>query len=501
MREKILVTAVIILTSVASLWGKSNDAEKTSMPEWLEGSEIVGDITAVNTPTEGGLDGGGSSGDVNIGIANGGVTTSKIADEGTTGQVLTSTGGTGVEWQTPSGGTDSWSLSGNSGTDPASDYLGTSDNQPLIIKINNDRIFRLEPHSTCPNIIGGLSTNSVTPGLYGVTIGGGGEPGTGNNNRVTSYGNFGTIGGGRCNLVTENSATVSGGRWNEATGSFTAIGGGDGNSADGSEATVGGGCGNSASGLDATVSGGFVNTASGMNSYVGGGDHNNATGENSTVSGGDKNDADGNYSTIGGGSSNEANGAYSSVPGGEDNVAAGDYSFAAGHRAIANASGSFVWADNSSGSNLTGTVGNQWLARCSGGVWFYTNSNLTSGVILAAGGSAWSSVSDRNLKENFEEVDGQEVLDKLEGIPVTTWNYKAQDQSIRHIGPMAQDFHSAFGVGEDDKHITTVDVDGVTLAAIKALYEQNQKKDDEIKNLRTQLDSLEARINALEGLK
>ena len=61
------------------------------------------------------------------------------------------------------------------------------------------------------------------------------------------------------------------------------------------------------------------------------------------------------------------------------------------------------------------------------------------------------------------------MLDKVAELPVSTWSYKAQGPDIRHIGPMAQDFTAAFGVGEDDRHITSVDADGVALAAIKGL--------------------------------
>ena len=80
---------------------------------------------------------------------------------------------------------------------------------------------------------------------------------------------------------------------------------------------------------------------------------------------------------------------------------------------------------------------------------------------MGASGGAWSSLSDRDVKENFAEVDGQALLARLNAIPLLTWNYKAQDPSIRHLGPMAQDFRAAFELGEDEKHISTVDVDGV----------------------------------------
>lgn len=75
-------------------------------------------------------------------------------------------------------------------------------------------------------------------------------------------------------------------------------------------------------------------------------------------------------------------------------------------------------------------------------------------------------------------------------IPVETWNYKAQGAAIRHIGPMAQDFAKAFGVGEDDRHINMVDAFGVTLASIQALYEVIKEKDTRISALEQQVTTL-----------
>ena len=85
-------------------------------------------------------------------------------------------------------------------------------------------------------------------------------------------------------------------------------------------------------------------------------------------------------------------------------------------------------------------------------------------------------------------------------VPISTWNYKTQDASVRHMGPMAQDFHEAFGLGEDDKHITTVDADGVALAAIQGIHEIVQKKDAKISMLQKQNADLESRVAALEAL-
>jgi hypothetical protein len=129
------------------------------------------------------------------------------------------------------------------------------------------------------------------------------------------------------------------------------------------------------------------------------------------------------------------------------------------------------------------------------------DSGDSNSVIASYGtvdGGSWSSVSDRNLKENFTPVDGQEVLARLMQVPISTWNYKSQDPSVRHLGPMAQDF-SLFGVGEDDTHISTVDADGVALAAIQGLYRIVQEQDARISQLEAQNADIEAHLAALEA--
>ena len=118
---------------------------------------------------------------------------------------------------------------------------------------------------------------------------------------------------------------------------------------------------------------------------------------------------------------------------------------------------------------------------------------MTTGVSLSAGGGAWAAVSDRNVKENIRPVDGVEILETLSELDVSRWNYITQDQSIEHIGPMAQDFYRLFNLGEDDKHINTLDPDGVALAAIKALYEKSKRVDaleTELMELRTLVETL-----------
>ena len=123
------------------------------------------------------------------------------------------------------------------------------------------------------------------------------------------------------------------------------------------------------------------------------------------------------------------------------------------------------------------------------------DTGATAGVLLAPGGGSWSAVSDRDSKENVEPVDGRAILERLLSMPLSTWNYKAQDDSIRHMGPMAQDFHAAFGLGVSDKLIDTIDPDGVALAAIQGLNTELQErlaeKDAEIADLHARLERLE----------
>jgi hypothetical protein len=152
--------------------------------------------------------------------------------------------------------------------------------------------------------------------------------------------------------------------------------------------------------------------------------------------------------------------------------------------------GSFTFADRSVSAVLTSNP-NQFNVRAVGGAGFYSKSNLTAGVELKPGASAWSSVSDVNLKENFRDLDGAEVLAKLVRMPIQEWNYKAQNARVRHAGPTAQDFHAAFGLGEDPLRISTIDADGIALAAVRALALENQ-------TLRADLDALRARLDALD---
>ncbi|MCK6619145.1 MAG: hypothetical protein HUU32_07095 [Calditrichaceae bacterium] len=222
-------------------------------------------------------------------------------------------------WQPAAAAGNAWSLSGNSGAAPPSNFLGTTDLQPFEIKVNNSRVFRFEPGSeNTPNLIGGSSINNVASGIKGATIGGGG--GQDAWNEVSA--DFGTIGGGKDNRVTGEFGTVGGGTDVRANGDYAAVGGGFDNAADGRAAAI---------------------------------------------AGGESNVAEGSHSAVGGGYSNSAQGDYATVPGGHSNTALGKYSFAAGNYARADHDGCFVWADSAQ-EGFASSAPNQFLIRASGSV-------------------------------------------------------------------------------------------------------------------------------------
>lgn len=112
------------------------------------------------------------------------------------------------------------------------------------------------------------------------------------------------------------------------------------------------------------------------------------------------------------------------------------------------------------------------------------------------GGGGGGGRSDRNLKENFASVNPMTVLAKVTSMPITTWNYK-DDPAKLHLGPMAQDFYGAFGIGEDDKTITFLDEGGVALAAIQGLNQKMEEKDAKIQSLEKELAELKSLVQSL----
>jgi hypothetical protein len=104
--------------------------------------------------------------------------------------------------------------------------------------------------------------------------------------------------------------------------------------------------------------------------------------------------------------------------------------------------------------------------------------------------------SDRNSKKNISEIDGKDVLDKVVNLPISTWEYKA-DSGVTHLGPMAQDFHAAFGLGQSPTSISTIDTGGVALAAIKALKQEKDELEAELRKQEERIMQLEMVVTEL----
>ena len=331
-----------------------------------------------------------------------------------------------------------------------------------------------------------------------------------------ALGNQATIGGGEANqiMTTTQRATISGGAFNIVTSTYGVIGGGYQNIVTGTYGTVSGGSRNRAAADYATISGGGpsdpISNPSGTSNFVSdnygtiGGGGSNQVGDN------DADLMDATYATVGGGIGNTASGNYATVPGGNLNTASGTSSFAAGSRAQATHSGSFVWADTVNTAYVTSDRADQFKVRSWGGSKFEDGDGLwvelnytalidtSSGTYLDYDG-VWHTASDRNVKENFQNIDGQQILETLAKVPVTSWNYKSSNDTERHIGPVAQDFYEAFGLGNSDTTIGTIDADGISIAAIQALYERSVVLETENTSLHQQLSDLEQRLNNFES--
>ena len=185
-------------------------------------------------------------------------------------------------------------------------------------------------------------------------------------------------------------------------------------------------------------------------------------------------------------------------------TADGNYSVAIGQRASTNGfSGAIVISDQSSTDSVEASAANQFSLRAAGGIRLFTNATKTTGVQVAAGGSSWAVISDRNRKQDFLSVDGESILARIRALPVSTWRYTGEeDRSTFHIGPMAQDWHRAFGFTRDDRTINMSDFDGVNLAAIQALERRTAElkaEQAEVARLRTELTDTQRRLAELEA--
>jgi len=342
--------------------------------------------------------------------------------------------------------------------------------------------------------------------------------GAGGGNAVSGFDSF--VGAGLGNAVPGTVSFIGGGHNNSVSGHLSFVGDGFGNQVSGPGSFIGAGGDltaelpdNQIAGSDSFIGAGDLNTVSANDSFVGsgyqnavteiygaiaGGYRNNASGAGASVGGGEYNNAAGTASVVGGGVVNAARGAYATIPGGYENAANGNGSFAAGTLAKARNIGSFVWSDNSTGSELQSTVNYQFLARATGGFYLYSNKAATVGVKLAPNSGTWASLSDRTMKSGVVPLDDAAVLAKVAALPISEWSYR-DEGGVRHVGPMAQDFYAAFRVGEDDRHITSIDEDGVALAAIKALRRENVALRAGMRSQNAEIVELQGEVRELEA--
>jgi hypothetical protein len=354
---------------------------------------------------------------------------------------------------------------------------------------------------------------TTASGAYGVAMGFGatasGEGSTAMGDRTTASGAFSTAFGNFASAT--GAASTATGRNTTASGAFsTAMG----------YFTVASGLHSTAIGKATTASGTF-STAIGSDT-ISSGSSSTAMGSGTVASAlastaaGYLTTASGNYSTafgnlsVAGGSGSLAAGT-GSIAGGVDAIALGlrvnangTGSVVLGSDATAATTGVFMYGDRSTTNDLTTAGSNEFLVRAAGGTVFYSNAAMTTGVVLLAGTSTWQpvGVSDENRKTDFRDLDGEQVLDKLAALPVREWRYTTQDAAIRHVGPTAQDFRAAFGLGESDVRIGSVDADGIALAAIKALEARTRDSTilrEQLRVLESVNDELRARLARLES--
>jgi hypothetical protein len=220
---------------------------------------------------------------------------------------------------------------------------------------------------------------------------------------------------------------------------------------------------------------------------------------------------------------------------GEDVTATGANSVVLGYKASSSTGagsprlGTFVFGDRSTsatGDTVHATITNSAHWRVANGFYIYTAANLASGVTIQSGssttspwcsisnavisasncaylssGGTWTNSSDRNRKRNLDLISPESILAKLRAVPIATWTYNSDPDNVKHLGPTAQDFHSAFGLGgTDNTHIATIDADGVALAAAKALDSRTIELQAKVDSQAKEIAALKARLERLESL-
>jgi hypothetical protein len=148
---------------------------------------------------------------------------------------------------------------------------------------------------------------------------------------------------------------------------------------------------------------------------------------------------------------------------------------------------------SSLGTGVFGSSENGTAASFEGG------SGGGSTCTYAGGGGGWSCSSDRNLKEHFRAVDRGAVLDRLDAMPVFYYEMKHSKSPIRYLGPTAQDFKAAFGLGDSETMIASGNEAGVTIAATQALYRKLKDAEAKISALERRLAQQDAAMASLNS--
>lgn len=181
-------------------------------------------------------------------------------------------------------------------------------------------------------------------------------------------------------------------------------------------------------------------------------------------------------------------------------IASGDNSTTLGSLASTDAhNGAFVYGDASTlatAALVTAASDNEFVVRAAGGFRFRNAADLSTGCDLPAGSGDWSCTSSRLTKDDFRPLDGETVLGKVAGLSIQEWSYKTE-RGVRHVGPTAEDFHAAFGLGPDSKSIGLIDENGISLLAIQALETRTAALKRDNDELRTRISKLEALVNQL----
>lgn len=379
---------------------------------------------------------------------------------------------------------NNWGISGNDNINPADHFLGTIDSVDLVLKSFNTERMRLKANGLIgigiADPLADFHVNNTNGVLYTGSFGAGTIPAEGSGTRMMWYPRKAAF----------RSGHVTGSQWNDGLiGDYSFAAGY-----------------NVRATQDYSTAFGFNTQATGEgamavgNSSIASGDYSFAAGHNPQATG-DHSIALGRgalataESAMAIGYHPSASGDYS-LSLGNYTTALGESSVAIGYHARALHDGSFIFNDKADDFDYIGTTAaNQFMVKAAGGTVFYSDADLTTGVELLPGAGAWSILSDRDKKENISFINPQDYLSRIDSVPVYSWSYIAQDSSIQHIGPMAQDFYAAFQLGTDSTSINSGDFDGINLLLIKALDEKVSLLEQQDKTL----EELEAELEALRA--